>query len=42
MADKTLKQRIQDGEIVRSIGVPMDIEGGYGRWCRDARGTRNV
>ena len=26
MADKTVKQRIRDGEIVRSVGVPMDIE----------------
>lgn len=29
MADKTLKQRIRDGEIVTSVGVPMDIERGH-------------
>lgn len=28
MADKTLKQRIRDGEMITSIGVPMDIERG--------------
>ena len=28
MPDKTLKQRIRDGEVVRSLGVPMDIERG--------------
>jgi 2-keto-3-deoxy-L-rhamnonate aldolase RhmA len=26
MAEKTLKQRIRHGEIVKSVGVPMDIE----------------
>ncbi|MDP6041215.1 MAG: aldolase/citrate lyase family protein [Candidatus Latescibacteria bacterium] len=29
MADKTLKQRIREGEIVHSVGVPMDIERGH-------------
>lgn len=28
MADRTLKQRIRSGEIIKSIGVPMDIERG--------------
>lgn len=26
MADRTLKQRIRDGEIINSIAIPMDIE----------------
>ena len=26
MSEQTLKQRIRNGEIVNSIGVPMDIE----------------